>query len=110
MSPLMGFRVVQLGQGLVAAVCGRLFADLGAAVTCADPDTTTVLAAYLNHGKTILANAGLRDALSHADMIVTEGGPAALRARHHSVDDIRHANPTAPLVLISPFGQTGPLA
>ena len=43
-------------------------------------------------------------------MIVCEGGPAALRDRHQSVDDIRGINAAAPLVLISPFGQTGPLA
>ena len=30
MALLSGFRVVQLGPGLAAAVCGRLFADVGA--------------------------------------------------------------------------------
>jgi crotonobetainyl-CoA:carnitine CoA-transferase CaiB-like acyl-CoA transferase len=110
MSLLTGFHVVQLGQGLAAAVCGRLFADLGATVACTDPDTATPLAAYLNHGRTILAEASSRQALSDADLIVCEGGPAALRERHCGVDDLRRINPMAPLVLISPFGQTGPLA
>jgi crotonobetainyl-CoA:carnitine CoA-transferase CaiB-like acyl-CoA transferase len=110
MSLLTGFRVVQLGHGLAAAVCGRLFADLGANVTCTNPDTATPLAAYLNHGKTVLADEVTHAALSHADLIVCEGGPAGLRDRHHGPDDIRPINPTAALVLISPFGQTGPLA
>lgn len=110
MSLLNGFRIVQLGHGLAAAVCGRLFADLGADVDCSGSDTEAPLAAYLNHGKTILAAAAARTALSCADMIVCEGGPAALRDRRHGADDLRPINPTATLVCISPFGQTGPLA
>jgi crotonobetainyl-CoA:carnitine CoA-transferase CaiB-like acyl-CoA transferase len=110
MSLLIGFRVVQLGDGLAAAVCGRLLADMGAEVGCADPDIATPLTAYLNHGKTRLRDAALRDALVGADMVVCEGGPAALRARHHSLDDIRRVNRNAAVVLISPFGQTGPRA
>ena len=33
MSLLTGFRVVQIGQGLAAAACGRLLADEGALLT-----------------------------------------------------------------------------
>jgi crotonobetainyl-CoA:carnitine CoA-transferase CaiB-like acyl-CoA transferase len=110
MSLLTGFRVVQLGHGLAAAVCGRLLADLGAEVACFEPDTTAPLAAYLNHGKTVATDTAAQTVLSHADMIVAEGGPAALRDRHIGIDDLREVNPTAVLVLISPFGQTGPLA
>ncbi len=110
MSLLKGFRVVQLGPGLAAAVCGRLLADLGADITCDSADTSTSLATYLNHGKAQCDETGGREALAHADMIVCEGGPAALCERGHGPDDIRPINPTAALVLISPFGQTGPLA
>jgi crotonobetainyl-CoA:carnitine CoA-transferase CaiB-like acyl-CoA transferase len=110
MSLLSGFRVAQLGQGLAAAVCGRLLADLGANVACTDPDISAPLAVYLNDGKTVLADGAAQAALSHADMIVCEGGPAALRERHHGSDDLRPINPSAALVFISPFGQTGPLA
>ncbi len=110
MSLLSGFRVVQLGPGLAAAVCGRLFADLGANVTCDSADTSTPLATYLNHGKTQCGDAAVREALVHADMIVCDGGPAALHARGHGPDDVWAINPSAALVLISPFGQTGPLA
>jgi crotonobetainyl-CoA:carnitine CoA-transferase CaiB-like acyl-CoA transferase len=106
MSLLEGFRVGQLGPGLAAAVCGRLFADVGATVTCVDADRGTSLAAYLNHGKPD----GATDALAATDVIVTEGGPAALRSCGHDAAALRQMYPAAALVLISPFGQTGPRA
>jgi crotonobetainyl-CoA:carnitine CoA-transferase CaiB-like acyl-CoA transferase len=110
MSLLTGFNVVRLGQGLAASVCGRLLADLGAAVACTDPDTATPLAAYLHHGTTVLAAPDVQPALATADLIVCEGSPSALRDRHCGVDDLRRINAGAPIVLISAFGQTGPLA
>jgi crotonobetainyl-CoA:carnitine CoA-transferase CaiB-like acyl-CoA transferase len=48
MALLEGFEVVQIGDGLAAAVCGRLLADIGAKVTCIDADSSTHLAEYLN--------------------------------------------------------------
>ncbi len=112
MSLLKGFRVVQIGQGLAAAVCGRLLADVGADVACIDPDTSTPLAEYLNHGKTILTDrsAAAHDALATANLIVCQGSPAELRARHRDAAGIRRFNAAAALVFISPFGQTGPQA
>ncbi len=107
MSLLAGFRVAQLGKGLAAAVCGRLLADVGADVVCTDPDLSTPLAAYLNHGKTVIGLAGMRDAVARADAIVCEGRPAELRARRHDAESLRRWNARAALVLISPFGQTG---
>ena len=110
MSLLTGFRVVQLGPGLAAAVCGRLLADLGADIVYDGGDGSTSLATYLNHGKARCGATAVCEVLAHADMIVCEGGPAVLRERSHGPDNIRPINPTAVLVLISPFGQTGPLA
>ena len=112
MSLLAGFRVVQLGTGMAAAVCGRLLADIGADVACVDPGGSAPLAAYLNHGKAALRNdsAAARDALAGADLVVCEGSPAELRARGHDAAGLRRFNPTAALVLIAPFGQTGSLA
>ena len=100
---LAGFRVVQVGAGLGAAVCGRLFADLGAEVACIDADASTPLAEYLNEGKTMLSGglATARDLLSTADLIVCEGCDAG---------EVRRANPATALVAISPFGLTGPQA
>ena len=55
MALLAGLKVVQLGDGLAAAICGRLFGDVGARVTCIDPGSWSPLAHHLNHGKTVLA-------------------------------------------------------
>src|SRR3954447_14848777 len=106
MALLSELRVVQLGGGLAAAVCGRLFADVGAAVSVIDADHATPLAAHLNSGKRVVG----RDALRRADLIVCEGGPRELRARQCDPDTLRALNPDAALVLISPYGQSGPQA
>src|SRR5689334_3056939 len=100
---LTGFRAVQLGPGLAAAVCGRLLADVGAAVGRIDPDRSSLLAQYLNRG-------GVDVALSDADMIIAEGSPETLRRAGHDPATLRRANKRAALVLIAPFGQTGPRA
>ncbi|HEY3908698.1 MAG TPA: CoA transferase [Stellaceae bacterium] len=109
--PLLGgLRVAQIGDGLAAAVCGRLFADVGAEVSAIDPDRSSPLAEYLNHGKTIVAAgaAGSHAALETARLIVCEGRPRDLRTRHCDADSLRRLNAVAAIVLISPFGQTGP--
>jgi crotonobetainyl-CoA:carnitine CoA-transferase CaiB-like acyl-CoA transferase len=95
-SLLSGLSVVQVGPGLAVAVCGRMFADLGATVSCMDPDLSTPLAAHLNAGKPVVSDA----ALSRADLILCQDGLAEAT--------IRSRNATAPIVTISPFGRTGP--
>jgi crotonobetainyl-CoA:carnitine CoA-transferase CaiB-like acyl-CoA transferase len=112
MSLLRGFRVVQLGRGLAAAVCGRVFADIGADVVCVDPDMSTPLAAYLNQGKTVApgASAAVRNAIETGELIVAEGRPRDLRALQYDSNSLRRLNPRAAFVYISPFGQTGPKA
>ena len=87
MSLLTGLRVCQVGPGLGAAVCGRLFADLGATVTCDAPDLSTPLARRLNDGKPV--------GRSDADLIVRQDGPEVTPGG-------------TPLVTIAPFGLTGP--
>src|ERR1700751_3737260 len=106
MSLLAGFRVVEMGKGLAAAVCGRLFADVGADVACIDPDNSTPLADYLIHGKRIVAGDPAA-ALSTADLIVCEGRPQDLRARGYDAASLRRLNRRAVLVFVSPFGQSG---
>ncbi len=106
MTVLQRFRVLQLGGGLAAAVCGRLFADTGSDVCCLGADTATPLAAHLNHGKRAVPEIEA----SAADLIVVEGAPAALRASGYDEASLREMNPDAVIVLISPFGQTGPWA
>src|SRR5580658_3007594 len=96
MGSLSGLTVAQIGSGLAAAVCGRMFADLGASVLCIGGDHSTPLAAHLNDGKDVVE----ADGVARADLIVWQDGPA--------VASIRDRNVTAPLVTISPFGRTGP--
>jgi crotonobetainyl-CoA:carnitine CoA-transferase CaiB-like acyl-CoA transferase len=112
MGLLSGFRVVQLGAGLGAAVCGRLLADTGAEISCIDPDRSTPLGQFLNHGKSTASQepAAWRAALALAALIVCEGRPRDLRAHHYDADALRRLNSAAVLVYISPFGQTGPRA
>src|SRR5215471_2507568 len=105
MSLLAGFQVVQIGGGLAAAVCGRLFADVGADVACLDPDNSTPLAGYLNHAKRMVAGDPMA-ALPAAKLIVCEGRPQELRAHRYNAAGLRQINPKAALVFISPFGQT----
>src|SRR5215471_17778135 len=106
---LGGFRVVQIGGGLAAAVCGRLLSDVGADVTSVDPDSSTPLAEYLNHGKKLVSGdpGAARDALATADLIVCEGQPRELRVRQYDTASLERRNARAALVLISPFGQSG---
>jgi crotonobetainyl-CoA:carnitine CoA-transferase CaiB-like acyl-CoA transferase len=104
MTVLNGFLVTQIGPGLAAAVCGRLLADAGATVTRIDPDRSTPLAEHLNRGMIE------ERALADAGLIVCEGSPDTLRRAGHDVETLRKINPRAALVLISPFGQTGPRA
>src|ERR1051326_7596055 len=93
---LSGLSVVQVGPGLAAAVCGRMFADLGANVSCLDPDLSTPLAAHLNARKASADN----DTLARADLILCQDGP--------DEKSIRARNAKVPIVTISTFGLTGP--
>src|SRR3954451_19937125 len=100
MSLLQGLGVVQIGKGLAAAVCARLFADVGADVSCVDPDISTPFATYLNHGNSFLANdtAARNSAIAAADLIVYEGGPQQLCVLQYDAESLRRLNATAALV------------
>ena len=110
MALLSGFRVVQIGEGLAAAVAGRLFADAGAEVACIDAGGATrlagYLAEYLDRGKASADAA----ALEAAALIVVEGRPCDLRAAGRDPVSLRQRNATATIVTIAPFGQAGPRA
>ncbi len=86
MALLTGLRVAQFGPGVAAAVSGRLFADLGADVVCVGGDRRS----YLNDGKTHVT------AAPDADLVICQEWSGDVSA--------------APVVTISPFGQTGPKA
>jgi crotonobetainyl-CoA:carnitine CoA-transferase CaiB-like acyl-CoA transferase len=107
MSVLDGFRAVQIGPGLAAAVCGRLLADVGATVVRMEPDQSSPLAEHLNRGP---VSGVTEEALASADLIICEGSPATLRRTGCDPATLRRINPRAALALISPYGQTGPRA
>jgi crotonobetainyl-CoA:carnitine CoA-transferase CaiB-like acyl-CoA transferase len=110
MSLLRGLEVVQIGEGLATAVCGRLFADIGARVVRVEPGPcSTPLAQYLDHSKALVSGdpTAARAAIASADLIVCEGRPCELRVREYSIERLRRLNPTAAIAAISPFGQTG---
>ena len=112
MSVLTGLQVAQIGGGLAAAACGRLFADVGAQIVCIDPGASTPLERHLNHGKMIVSADPdtARAAIAAADLIVCEGRPRELHARQHDPGALRRLNQRAAIVAISPFGQRGPQA
>ncbi len=112
MTLLAGFRVVQIGGGAAAAVCGRMMADVGAQVTCIAPDGDgTTLLSYLNAGKPVATDGAKRRAvLAAAHLIVREGQPKAWIGSPHALSELRQINPSAVVVTISPYGQTGPQA
>ena len=103
MTVLTGLKVAQIGDGLAAAVCGRLFTDVGADVVCLGPAMDTALAQHLNADKTVAA-----EFPDDAAMIIIEGSPAALKARGWDSASLRPRFQDAALVYISPYGQTGP--
>lgn len=110
MALLAGLKVLEIGPGLAAAVCGRAFADLGASVRSLGAAADSALASYLKHGKDSAGDDALRHEAGAADLIVCEGGPAALAARGIDPATLRALNPDAAIVAIGPFGQTGPRA
>jgi crotonobetainyl-CoA:carnitine CoA-transferase CaiB-like acyl-CoA transferase len=109
---LNGLRVLQIGPGLGAAACGRTMADLDADIHRLGPDITSPLASYLNHGGVgaALTPETLATEAAAAAIIICEGHPLDLQAQGLDQDHLRPLNPTAVLVYISPFGQTGPWA
>jgi crotonobetainyl-CoA:carnitine CoA-transferase CaiB-like acyl-CoA transferase len=111
MTLLSGFKVIQIGCGSAAAVCGRLLADVGAQVTCIDPGAGTMLLAHLNHGKAVAADATeWREGLAAAHLIVREGQPKDWLASPYDLPELRRINASATVVTISPYGGTGPQA
>jgi crotonobetainyl-CoA:carnitine CoA-transferase CaiB-like acyl-CoA transferase len=108
MTLLSGFKVIQIGCGSAAAVCGRLLADVGARVTCIDPGAGTILLAHLNHGKAVAADATeWREGLAAAHLIVREGQPKDWLASPYDLPELRRINASATVVTISPYGETG---
>ena len=94
--------VVQIGPGLGAAVCTRLLADLGAHVSRIDQDSSSPLAAWLNHAKSAANTAEAeRAALGTARLIVREESPKLPASSPYTLAALRRSNPNAVVVTIS---------
>src|SRR5688572_29537869 len=111
MALLEKLEVVQTGPGLGAAVCTRLLADLGAHVSCIDPDSSSPLAAWLNHAKSVAnTEEAERAALGSARLIVREVSSKLPASSPYTLTALRRSNQTAAIVTISPYGESGPQA
>jgi crotonobetainyl-CoA:carnitine CoA-transferase CaiB-like acyl-CoA transferase len=127
-------RIVELGQGVSAAYCTKLFADLGAEVIKIEPPEGDVLRrrgpfagdepgpersglfAYMNTSKlgvTLDARdergrALLLELLRDADVLVENNAPGWLRDVGLDYEALAGANPALVVTSITPFGQDGP--
>ncbi len=110
-------RVLELGDSLAAAVCGRLFAELGSEVLqlqCSKEEqqptsSETRLAREVTDTlKRPLEPHHLDGSISKADLIVVGGQPQDLETRGWLPEQIRKRAPTAVIVAITPFGLFGP--
>jgi benzylsuccinate CoA-transferase BbsF subunit len=132
---LAGIRVVELGEGVSAPFCGRLFADYGADVVKVEPPGGDVarrlgpfprdephpeksgLFFFLNAGKRGVAldpaaegREALRGLLASADVVVENLAGEALRSWRLDPAAEVAARPGLVWISITPFGRTGPYA
>lgn len=108
---LQDFNVVQIGNGLAAAVCGRMLADVGANVLCIEGDSKGALREYLDHGKENGADAeARREAIRKAALVVVERTSANAASGDDDIASLRELNAVAPIVVVSPYGLHGPKA
>ena len=99
-----------LGAGKAASVCGRLFADTGARVLSDAQSADANSSAFTAYLRRDFENTGMDGAAMQADIVVAEGSPNTLARLGYSSETIRRANSKAAIVLVSPYGQTGPWA
>jgi crotonobetainyl-CoA:carnitine CoA-transferase CaiB-like acyl-CoA transferase len=123
-SPLSGIRVLEIGDRIATAYCGKLLRDAGADVVMLEPPTGHRLRQYRPSG--VQASAGDApffsflaggkrsitsptippELLDSADIVILGATPAEAAAMGLSSDEI--ACRTAPVVTVSDFGWTGP--
>lgn len=130
MAPLVGIRVLELGQMLAGPFCGMLMADLGAEVIKVEPPQgdnartfrpfvggTSTYYRLLNRGKLgislDLKRADevqvLRELLARSDVLVENFRPGALARLGLPIADLMREQPRLVVVSITGFGQDGPL-
>lgn len=131
---LAGVRVLEVGSGVAAPYCGKLFADLGATVVKVEPPNgdparlrgpflddipdpeASGLFLYLNTNKLGVkldlaapeSQERLRKLLAWADLVIDDHAPLDVPAAGLDWPAVESTNPRASLVSITPFGQSGP--
>jgi len=120
---LSPYRVVELGGGVAAAYCGKLFADFGATVTKVEPlagdplrTSEDLYFGWLNTNKRSVAAALEQDAdaravqalIAGADVLVDARPLRRLSSGPLAHDTLRRLNPRLVIVAVSWFGETGP--
>ncbi len=134
---LAGIRVIELGEGVSAAFCAKVFADYGAEVLKIEPpgrgDVTRTWGPFpgdaphheksgtfffLNTGKQSVAldvsdaasRQRLLDLIRNADLLIENFTPGRLAELGLDVASLARLNPDLVVISITPFGQNGPYA
>jgi crotonobetainyl-CoA:carnitine CoA-transferase CaiB-like acyl-CoA transferase len=131
---LAGVRVVELGEGVAAPLCGKLFADLGAEVVKVEPPQgdasrrvgpfastdrdpeTSALFLHCNTGKrgvvadldTAKGRELVASLLRGADVLLDDHPPGWLEARGIVWEEVHERHPRLVLARITSYGLTGP--
>lgn len=117
--PLSGMRVVEIGDRLAAAYCGKLLRDAGADVVKVESPAGDRLRrdepaffGFLNGGKrSLVTNGDAAQLLARdADVMVLAASPGEARRLGLDVAALRAAAPGCVVVTVSNFGWTGPWA
>jgi crotonobetainyl-CoA:carnitine CoA-transferase CaiB-like acyl-CoA transferase len=130
--PLGGLHVLRIGAGIATAYCAKLLTDLGAHVVAVEPpggdplrahrggapgiddrvdeSRTGPLFAYLHAGtRSVTDAAAVPGLLAGADLVVLGQDSPAI-APGVTAEALRASHPDLPVVSVTPFGTTGPLA
>ncbi len=125
-SPLSGLRVVEIGDRLATAYCGKLLRDAGADVVMVEPvagqrlrrlrptgvgpsDTDSPFFAFLAGGKRSVATDRIRpEHLDSADVVILGATPSEAAALGLGTDELALLARTTAIVTVSDFGWTGP--
>lgn len=115
--PLSGVRVVEIGERIAAAYCGKLLRDAGAEVIVVEPagghrlrTAAPAFFSYLAGGKRSVIAEQTMTLAATADIVVLAAGPAQAREGGVDVTALRAAAPGAAVVRVSNFGWSGPWA
>ena len=122
-APLSGIRVLEIGDRIATAYCGKLLRDAGADVVMVEPPDghrlrrfrpagvapsagDGPLFSFLAGGKRSVLRTALHSELAWADVVILGASPAEATALGLNRDEIESS--TTPVVTVSDFGWSGP--